>query len=95
MEHHRITDKDEIPELCKQTFVSTKAGLTVIWILAGLLMSCAGTAVGWAMTTNTAITELKGIQSTLQDQINGKLDLLLKQKEIADGSKSKNISTER
>jgi len=81
MEHHRITDKEEIPELCKRTFVSTKTGLIVIWTLAGLLLSCAGTAIGWAMSTNTAITELKSSQEYLTTQINAKLDLLLKRKE--------------
>jgi hypothetical protein len=79
--HKEPSNKDEIPELCKQTFVSTKAGLTIIWVLAGVLLSCAGTAIGWAMTTNTAITEIKGTQSVLQSEINSKLDFLIKQKE--------------
>jgi hypothetical protein len=79
--HKEPSNKDEIPELCKQTFVSTKAGLTIIWVLAGVMLSCAGTAIGWAMTTNTAITEIKGTQSVLQTEINSKLDFLIKQKE--------------
>jgi hypothetical protein len=72
--------KDEIPALCKETFLTVGRGMVIVWILAGVFLSCCGTAIGWAMSTNTAITELKGNQIYLTDQINAKLDKLLKQK---------------
>ena len=69
--------KDEIPELCKQTFVSTRTGLCVIWTAILLMLSGLGVAVGWALTTTQAITKIESTQSILQDQINKKLDILL------------------
>jgi low affinity Fe/Cu permease len=59
--------------------------MVIVWVLAGVFLSACGTAVGWAMSTNTSITELKGTQNVLQDQINAKLDILLKKKEQQEG----------
>ena len=77
--------KDEIPELCKAFFVSTKSGLVVVWTAALLLLGGVGTAIGWAFCTERALVELKvgqlslqNAQTELQNQINKKLDILLK-----------------
>jgi predicted RecA/RadA family phage recombinase len=72
------SSKEEVPELCKQTFVSMRSGLVVLWTVAVVLLGCAGTAVGWAMQISTSIAETKVVQSSLQDQINSKLDFLIK-----------------
>lgn len=85
--HKEPSTKDEIPNLCKETFVSKALGLGVIWVLAGLLISMAGTAVGWALTTNTEITKSRSDisymqvkQTQLDNDINRKLDILIGKK---------------
>jgi hypothetical protein len=78
---HKEPSKDEIPPLCKETFISTKSGLAILWVLAGILIAMSSTAVVYAFTTDKAIIEVKSVQNALQDQINAKLDFLIKQKE--------------
>lgn len=36
--HHRISDDNEIPSLCKKTFVSISRAVSVIWIMAVVLI---------------------------------------------------------
>lgn len=85
--HKEPSTKDEIPNLCKETFVSKSAGLGLIWALAGVLLSMAGTAVGWALTTSTEITKSRSDitymqvkQTQLDNDINRKLDILISNK---------------
>ena len=86
--HKEPSNKDEIPALCKESFISKNNGIAIIWVLAGLLISAAGTAVGWALTTNTSITVLQSNskvimekQEKLDTDINRKLDILIKNKD--------------
>jgi hypothetical protein len=88
MEHHRITDKDEIPELCLKTFLTLDKALVVLWLSCGLIVTGIGGAVTWAFATNSSIVILKEKEATnetrinmLESQINQKLDILIKQKE--------------
>lgn len=81
------TTKEEIPNLCKETFLPWKKAMVVIYVIAGLVLSGAGTAIAWAMTTNTTLTRLteKSItidqrQDRLDKQINDKLDILISRK---------------
>lgn len=66
----------EIPELCKQTFVSTRQGLTILWVIAGLVISGVTVAVGWSMSMERDVTEIKVVQRQLQEQVNDKLDFI-------------------
>lgn len=84
MTTHKEPEEKEIPELCKQTFISSKTGLGILWVLAGVLISMSGTAVGWAMATSNDVTKLKSEQSYLESKqdkldadINKKLDILI------------------
>jgi hypothetical protein len=73
-------EHDEIPsDICKSTFLSISKGIMVLWVLAGLALSGAGTAIGWAMSADRQLVELKTNQDQLQTQINEKLDFLIKQ----------------
>lgn len=72
---------EEIPELCKATFLSVGKSLAILWIVAGILISMSVSAVAFAMSTNQSITELKSAQTVLNEQINSKLDYLIKRKE--------------
>ena len=75
---------EEVPQLCKQTFLSMETGIKVLWIVGALLLSCAGTAVAWAFTTNSAVVSMKEKQMSdeekitqLDNEINKKLDVLI------------------
>lgn len=78
---------EEIPDLCKETFLPWKKAAVMLYVLAGVLLSGAGTAIGWAMSTNTSITRLteKSVimeqrQDRLDKDINAKLDILINRK---------------
>jgi hypothetical protein len=72
-------EHDEIPsDICKSTFLSISKGIMVLWVLAGLALSGAGTAIGWAMSADRSIVELKTNYDQMQTQINQKLDILLR-----------------
>jgi hypothetical protein len=84
MNHKEPSTTDEIAPLCKETFIGKGLGLTVIWVLAGLLISMAGTAVGWALTTTTDIVQTKSDvqyiqekQTRLESDIVKKLDIII------------------
>lgn len=80
-------EEKTIHALCKETFISKSSGLGLVWVLAGVLLSMAGTAVGWALTTSTDITKSKSDisymqvkQGQLDNDINRKLDILINSK---------------
>jgi hypothetical protein len=80
-------EEKTIHALCKETFVSKSAGLGIIWVLAGILLSMAGTAVGFALTTSTEMTKsrsdisyIQSKQDKLDRDINRKLDILIDKK---------------
>jgi apolipoprotein N-acyltransferase len=84
---HKIDCENEIPDLCKSLFLTKDKFLSIIWVVAGLLLAAGGGCIAWAMATNNSITELKITQTTqdnriefLNDEINQKLDILIKQK---------------
>ena len=79
--HKEPNSKEEIPELCKQSFLTIGKALAILWILAGLLISMSVTGVTYAFATEKSLTEMKSAQNMLQEQINNKLDILIKQKE--------------
>ena len=77
-------EEKEIPSLCMQTFVTRAKALGVAWILAGVLFSLAGTAIGWALSANTSIanntTEVANLKSNevvALMSIERKMDILL------------------
>ena len=84
---HKIDREGEIPDLCKSLFLTKEKFLSIIWIIAGLLLATGGGCIAWAMATNVSIVELKSKQEiqvnkieNLNEQINSKLDELLKLK---------------
>lgn len=83
--HETIT---EIPDLCKESFLTKDKANTLVWILCSILLTYGGVAVTWAITSSNQTTKLQaevnyqGVQITqLQSQINSKLDELLARKE--------------
>lgn len=85
MEHHRITDETEIPDLCKKTFLTLDKALLALWLAAGLAITGIGGAVTWAFATNASIITLKE-KNSANEQINAsiiaKLDILIARKEF-------------
>ena len=89
MEHHRITDEEEIPDLCKKTFLTLDKALVCLWLASGLVIAGIGGAVTWAFATNSSIMTLKEKAvaneqriDRLDAEINKKLDILVNRKEI-------------
>jgi galactokinase len=86
--HTKINSENEIPDLCKNIFITQKKFLSTIWIVAGLLLGTGTGCIAWAMATNSSITELKQTQieekakvAYLQNEVNKKLDILIKRGE--------------
>jgi hypothetical protein len=76
---------EEIPPLCKATFVSISKGLAILYVAAGIAVAGATTAVGYAITQSTIVATIK--EQTEQNktkidkldaEINQKLDILIK-----------------
>lgn len=83
--HKSIEAIEDIPDICSMQFLTKEKMLGWLWVLVLTVMATAGTCVAWAMTVNTSITELTQSQiyqdskiQYLQDEINKKLDILLK-----------------
>jgi hypothetical protein len=79
--HDTVT---ELPELCKESFLTKDRAQHLIFVLIGILIAYGGTAVAWALQTNTQITKLQSEQviqanhiQYLSEQINNKLDILI------------------
>jgi hypothetical protein len=84
--HSRISDNDEIPDLCKKTFVSIDSAVKILWVVAIVLVLPASIAgIGWSIAIgkeqlrqDTRLVEIEGRQNALNTQINEKLDILIK-----------------
>lgn len=74
-------DIDVVPDLCKETFISTKTSLAALWVLAGIILSGTGIAIGWSRTIDKDITEIKVNQNQLQEQVIDKLDYIIRKQE--------------
>jgi len=88
MEHPKIADEEEIPDLCKKTFLTLDKALVCLWLASGLIIAGIGGAVTWAFTTNSSIVTLKEKAvaneqriDRLDAEINKKLDILVARKE--------------
>lgn len=84
MEHHRITDEEQIPDLCKKTFLTLDKALVALWLACGLVITGIGGAVTWAFATNASIITLKEkniANEQLNESIMSKLDILIARKE--------------
>lgn len=81
MDETKEPEDKVIPEVCKQTFISTRAGLAVLWVVAGLAISGTGIAISWSRTIENDVTEIKVTQKQLQEQVIDKLDYLIRKQE--------------
>ena len=86
--HGKVDSKDDIPDLCKATFLTQDKFLSMVWIIAVLILTGGGGCIAWAMATTNSITELKQTQieekgkvEYLQNEVNKKLDILIKRAE--------------
>lgn len=87
-EPHIIDKEEEIPDLCKSLFLTKEKFLSIVWIVAGLILTGSFGCIAWAMTTTNSITELKSNQvhqdskiEALNNEIIRRLDIIIKQKE--------------
>lgn len=87
--HKEPSSDEEIPELCKKTFLSLDKALVALWLACGLVVAGIGGAVTWAFATNSSIVSMKEKQANdesridmLDKQINAKLDILINRKDI-------------
>lgn len=90
---HKIDSEGEIPDLCKSLFLTKEKFLSILWILAAMMLATGSGCIAWALATNVAIVEVKGnleLQvnklENLNNQINSKLEELLKLKKNAEQS---------
>lgn len=88
LHHLKIECEEDIPDLCKNIFLTKEKFLSIIWIVASFMLLSAGGCIAWAMTTNTSIVNLQRTQEEeknkveyLQKQVNEKLDILIKRSE--------------
>ena len=79
---------EEIPPLCRATFVSISKGLMILYIAAGVAFAGATTAVTYAITQSTTLATLaeqtaenKCKIDKLETEINKKLDILINKKD--------------
>lgn len=83
--HHRISDSDQIPDLCFKTFVGIDNAVKMLWVTAIVIVLPATIAgIGWSiaigkeqLTQNSKICEIEKKQTEIS-QINDKLDILLR-----------------
>jgi hypothetical protein len=77
---------EEIPPLCKATFLTISRALTVLYIAAGIVLAGLSTAVTYAITNSTSLATVK--EKTTDNEcklnkidadINRKLDYLIAQ----------------
>jgi hypothetical protein len=78
---------DEIPPLCKATFLTINRAIVVLYVACGIVLGGVGTAVTYAITTSTGLATLKEKTvenesriNRLETDINKKLDILIKGK---------------
>lgn len=86
MTNHEPSTKDEIPPLCRATFLSIDRAIVVAWIVAGLVITAVASSVTWAWSVDHDITigkeqtaVLKSKMDIVEEQINKKLDVLINQ----------------
>jgi hypothetical protein len=79
--------KDEIPNLCKETFLPWKKAMVILYVLAGVAISAASAGISWAMITNTELSKvtekvivINQRLDKLDRDINTKLDTLIARK---------------
>lgn len=84
--HSRISDSEDIPDLCKKTFINIADAVKILWVVAIVFVLPASIAgIGWSIVIgkeqirqDTKILELESRQNALNTQINEKLDILIK-----------------
>jgi len=85
-EHHRISDDDDIPVLCKKTFVSISNAVKSLWIVAIVIILPASIAgIGWSIAIgkeqirqDDKVSALECRINYLEANVDKKLDILIK-----------------
>jgi len=85
--HLHIDSEDDIPDLCKNIFLTSRRFMSIVWVLACLFLGTVGGCITWAMTTSNNVVKIAASQKScstelaeLKNTINTKLDILIDRK---------------
>jgi len=85
--HLHIDCEEDIPDLCKNVFLTSRKFLGMVWVLSCLLLGTLGGCLTWALTTSSSVVKLEEGQkacvrdlSQIKNEINTKLDILIDRK---------------
>ena len=79
---------EEIPPLCKATFLTINKAIVILYIACGIVLGGVGTAVTYAISTSTLVATLKEKTTEnesrinrLETDINKKLDIIINKRD--------------
>jgi hypothetical protein len=82
-------DQKHPSDICQATFLTLSRAIVIMYIAGGIAISGIGIAVSYALTTTSDISTLKEQSAQnacridkLETQINQKLDIIIRQKEL-------------
>jgi len=86
--HPEIVSDEDIPDLCKKTFVSITNAVKTLWVVAiVIVLPSAGAGIGWSIVIgkeqvhqNDKIAVAESKLEKLENEINRKLDILIERK---------------